>query len=467
MGGSELRSALNLKWHNWHHMVPERLEVAILEAIARAKLDDWLPCSIGDLRNRLREIEPEAANASINSIAEAIISLAQEGALLVGKQEHGGKRLPFDFQKQLDSGYISNFFARDSFDLKLTHQGRKRIAREQENSLVGEPQDRSFAELAIEEARKSLPEDDGRPHPLVGAVVVKNGRLLATAHRGEAKGNHAEYIALEKRLADSAVAGATVYTTLEPCTTRNHPKIPCVQRLIERKVARVVIGMLDPDPRITGRGQRRLRSANIVTDFFPHDLMAEVEDLNREFTRTFESASESSGSPTQAIKSSTGEHGRAAISTPVRTRITSVSPIRAELRQTIVIEGEGFGPRPNTVLRYRRKGAVDTIGDSFKTSLSICNLGEGAHRWTAGRATETNMCDIAVQLQSWEENRIVLSGFWGPLGTGISNRYQLAVSDRLRIVVFGPANRCGPGNITECPDEVREGRVAVFETTVI
>lgn len=154
------------------------------------------------------------------------------------------------------------------------------------NAEVSE--DRKFARLAIEEARISVPEKDGRPHPLVGAVVVKNGQVLASAHRGETKGNHAEYIALEKRLADAAVAGATVYTTLEPCTTRNHPKIPCVERLIERKVGRVVIGMLDPDPRITGRGQRRLRNANIITDLFPHDLMAEVEDLNREFTRAFE-----------------------------------------------------------------------------------------------------------------------------------------------------------------------------------
>jgi pyrimidine deaminase RibD-like protein len=148
--------------------------------------------------------------------------------------------------------------------------------------------DRKFAQLAIDVARKSISESDGRPHPNVGAVVVKNGQLLSTAYRGEAAKNHAEFIALEKKLPDSAVAGATIYTTLEPCTTRNHPKIPCAERLIERKVARVVIGMLDPDPRITGRGQRRLRSANIITDFFPHDLMTEVEELNREFTRFVE-----------------------------------------------------------------------------------------------------------------------------------------------------------------------------------
>ena len=152
--------------------------------------------------------------------------------------------------------------------------------------------DYKFARQAIEEARKSVSEQDGRPHPMVGAVVVKNGKVLSTAHRGEVPGNHAEYFALEKKLSDEAVSGATVYTTLEPCTTRKPPKFPCAARLIERKVARVVIGMLDPDPRITGRGQRILRGANIITDLFPHELMTEVEELNREFTRFCEQQSQ-------------------------------------------------------------------------------------------------------------------------------------------------------------------------------
>lgn len=145
--------------------------------------------------------------------------------------------------------------------------------------------DRQFMEMATDEARKSKAED-GRVHPRVGVVVVKDGRLLAAAHRGEFPGCHAEYIALEKKLKDSSIAGATIYTTLEPCTTRNHPKIPCASRLIERKVARVVIGMLDPNPEITGRGQRALRKARIATELFPHDLMDEIEELNREFTRS-------------------------------------------------------------------------------------------------------------------------------------------------------------------------------------
>jgi pyrimidine deaminase RibD-like protein len=145
--------------------------------------------------------------------------------------------------------------------------------------------DYRFSKHALDEARKSVAEDNAKPHPMVGAAVVKNGKILAVAHRGEAPGNHAEFTALEGKLSDSSIAGATVYTTLEPCTTRSHPKVPCADRLVERRVARVVIGMLDPDERITGRGVQRLRDGDIRIDFFPHDLMKEVEELNREFTR--------------------------------------------------------------------------------------------------------------------------------------------------------------------------------------
>ncbi|HEU0049364.1 MAG TPA: deaminase, partial [Nitrososphaera sp.] len=151
--------------------------------------------------------------------------------------------------------------------------------------------DAVYARMAIDEARRSISENDNRPHPLVGAVVVKDGKVLSKAHRGEVPGNHAEFVALEKNLPNVTVAGATVYTTLEPCTTRTPPKIPCVDRLIERKVARVVIGILDPDDRIRGKGQRKLSNAGIETALFPHDLAMEVEELNREFTRFCEKQS--------------------------------------------------------------------------------------------------------------------------------------------------------------------------------
>lgn len=149
-----------------------------------------------------------------------------------------------------------------------------------------QPQDDRFARMAVEEARKSAAEDD-RAHPMVGCVVVKDGQLLGKAHRGEMEGNHAEFIALEKKLGDVALTGCTVYTTLEPCTTRNHPKIPCADRLIERKVARVVIGTLDPNPEIRGKGMWKLQQANIAVETFPHALAMELNELNRHFFRSF------------------------------------------------------------------------------------------------------------------------------------------------------------------------------------
>lgn len=90
---------------------------------------------------------------------------------------------------------------------------------------------------------------------------------------------------LERKLAEDSLVDSTVYTALEPCTERNHPKVPCASRIVERKVKRVVIGMLDPNPVIMSRGQRTLRDANVITDFFPHDLMSTVEELNRDFSR--------------------------------------------------------------------------------------------------------------------------------------------------------------------------------------
>jgi pyrimidine deaminase RibD-like protein len=146
--------------------------------------------------------------------------------------------------------------------------------------------ERAFMKMAIEQARKSIPEDD-RAHPRVGVIVVKDGKVLAAAHRGEYPGNHAEFVALEKKLGDETIVGSTLYTTLEPCTTRNHPKIPCAERIRERKVARVVVGMLDPNPEIRGLGWNSLRDGGIAVETFPTDLMSEIEELNRDFTRQF------------------------------------------------------------------------------------------------------------------------------------------------------------------------------------
>src|SRR5579884_466990 len=143
--------------------------------------------------------------------------------------------------------------------------------------------DRECMELAIAEARRPSLEDSRR-HPMVAAVAAARGTILGSAFRGETgPGEHAEYVLLERKLGDAALAGATIYTIIEPCTTRHHAKVPCAQRLIDRRVGNIFVGMLDPNPYLTGKSILLFRQAGINTAFFPHDLAAQAEELNRDF----------------------------------------------------------------------------------------------------------------------------------------------------------------------------------------
>ena len=104
-------------------------------------------------------MEPDAGNASVNSIAEAAISLNQEGHLLLGKREDGGRRLSFDLQKQFDEGYVSNFFGRGSFELKVTHQGRKHLEETGQSRGGTEPREETVsAETSAEGEKRDHPD---------------------------------------------------------------------------------------------------------------------------------------------------------------------------------------------------------------------------------------------------------------------------------------------------------------------
>ncbi|HWQ32586.1 MAG TPA: bifunctional diaminohydroxyphosphoribosylaminopyrimidine deaminase/5-amino-6-(5-phosphoribosylamino)uracil reductase RibD [Blastocatellia bacterium] len=101
------------------------------------------------------------------------------------------------------------------------------------------------------------------PNPLVGSIVVRDGEIVGRGFHRYSEVKHAEAWALEE--AGERARGATVYVSLEPCSHNGEGKRtpPCVQALIEAGVKRVVAAMVDPNPKVNGRGFEMLRDAGI------------------------------------------------------------------------------------------------------------------------------------------------------------------------------------------------------------
>ncbi len=120
------------------------------------------------------------------------------------------------------------------------------------------------------------------PNPRVGAVVVTGGEVVGEGyHRGPGT-PHAEAVALEQ--AGPLARGAELYTTLEPCCHQGHTG-PCTEKIVAAGVRLVVVGAVDPNPAVDGRGIAALRAAGVevaVDDGVPHAL---CEELNEPFAR--------------------------------------------------------------------------------------------------------------------------------------------------------------------------------------
>lgn len=106
-----------------------------------------------------------------------------------------------------------------------------------------------------------------RPNPAVGAVIVKNGVVIARGWTQPGGRPHAEAVALEQ--AGAAAAGATLYVTLEPCAHKGPRGPACTDLVAVSGLARVVIGCEDPDPRTAGAGIAGIRAAGIAADLVP------------------------------------------------------------------------------------------------------------------------------------------------------------------------------------------------------
>jgi len=134
-------------------------------------------------------------------------------------------------------------------------------------------------ELAVRLARRGY--GTTSPNPMVGAVLVKSGRIIGRGWHRRAGGPHAEIEALgDAQKHGRAVRGATLYVTLEPCSTHGRTP-PCTEAILAAGLRRVVAGATDPNPKHAGQGFKILRSAGLEVIRDP--LAGECERLNEAF----------------------------------------------------------------------------------------------------------------------------------------------------------------------------------------
>lgn len=125
-----------------------------------------------------------------------------------------------------------------------------------------------YMQLAIELAKKGIGHTS--PNPMVGCVIVKDGKIMTDGYHEQYGGHHAERNALNK--CEEDLTGADLYVTLEPCCHHGQTP-PCTDIILERGIGRVFIGAMDPNPKVAGKGAHILRE---------HGVQVETGILERE-----------------------------------------------------------------------------------------------------------------------------------------------------------------------------------------
>ena len=194
-------------------------------------------------------------------------------------------------------------------------------------------EDADWMAAALSLARRGL--GQVWPNPAVGCVIVKDGRVLGRGWTQPGGRPHAETMALAQ--AGDGARGATAYVSLEPCA--HHGKTPpCADALIASGIARVVMPLEDPDPRVSGKGVARLHDAGISVEIGL--LAAEAEAVNCGFLMR-----QRSGRPWVTLKLAASLDGRIATSTGQSQWITGPEARRhvhaMRLRHDAVMVGAG------------------------------------------------------------------------------------------------------------------------------
>jgi diaminohydroxyphosphoribosylaminopyrimidine deaminase / 5-amino-6-(5-phosphoribosylamino)uracil reductase len=192
--------------------------------------------------------------------------------------------------------------------------------------------DADFMRRALFHASRS--EGVTTPNPMVGAIIVSpDGIVVGQGRHPRAGEPHAEVFAIED--AGDRSRGATLYVNLEPCCHTGRTG-PCTKRIIAAGIKRVVAAMLDPNPRVSGRGIAELRDRGIAVDVGV--LGDEALRLNRAFTLV-----QTAGRPMVIAKAATSLDSRIAAAPGVRTQLTSAEANRRTQRLRAACDAVGVG----------------------------------------------------------------------------------------------------------------------------
>ncbi|MEW6409451.1 MAG: bifunctional diaminohydroxyphosphoribosylaminopyrimidine deaminase/5-amino-6-(5-phosphoribosylamino)uracil reductase RibD [Nitrospirota bacterium] len=232
--------------------------------------------------------------------------------------------------------------------------------------MNSEKKDEYFMRLALRLAEKGKGKTN--PNPLVGAVVVKNGRVCGRGYHKKAGMPHAEKVAIED--AGSDAKGATLYVNLEPCCHHEKKTPPCTSLIANSGITRVVIGCIDPNPYVSGRGIKELDDAGIeVTTGI---LEEESKRLNEVFFKYI-----TTKKPFVILKAAITIDGKIATSTGKSQWITgekarqAVHRLRNQVDAVLVGIGTILKDNPNLTARTKSKKAKDPCRVIVDSLLNI------------------------------------------------------------------------------------------------
>ncbi|PMB52971.1 riboflavin biosynthesis protein RibD [Fischerella thermalis CCMEE 5201] len=248
---------------------------------------------------------------------------------------------------------------------------------------VGTEFDRAMMRRCLELARRAL--GCTSPNPMVGAVIVKDGEIIGEGFHPRAGEPHAEVFAL--KAAGANARGATVYVSLEPCNHYGRTP-PCSEALIAAGVAKVVVGMVDPNPLVAGGGIAKLRAAGI-------EVIVGVEEeacrkLNEGFIHRILYKR-----PLGILKYAMTLDGKIATTTGHSAWVTNqearsiVHQVRAACDAVIV--GGNTVRLDNPHLTSRQQGAHNPLRIVMSRSL---NLPAQAHLWNTQEAPTLVLTDV-------------------------------------------------------------------------